>query len=222
MAASFPAVEVVTRNELTPDFLAGHNFQITSTLGNLAGRLRSAGGQFPTRAKPVVTADPNRIAALRQEYLATAQGRKLVGLSWRHTKASPQWPTPLEAWLPLIDRPDVMVVALHPGSCEAELADFEQSTGRDLIYDRRVDVSGDLGEYAAQVQACDFVIAVEDLTAVLAGVVGKPTIKLRRLVDHWWWGMPESENRWFAALRTVTAPAGPGPAEVAKVLSLLG
>jgi tetratricopeptide (TPR) repeat protein len=221
MAASFPAVEVVTRNELTPDFLAGHNFQITSTLGNLAGRLRSAGGQFPTRAKPVVTADPNRIAALRQEYLATAQSRKLVGLSWRHTKASPQWPTPLEAWLPLIDRPDVMVIALHPGSSEAELADFEQSTGRDLIYDRRVDVSGDLGEYAAQVQACDFVIAVEDLTAVLAGVVGKPTIKLRRLVDHWWWGMTEPENRWFAALRTVTAPAGPGAAEVAKVLSLL-
>jgi hypothetical protein len=114
-----------------------------------------------------------------------------------------------------------MVVALHLGSCEAELADFAQRTGRDLIFDRRMDFSGDLGEYAAQVQACDFVIAVEDLTAVLAGAMGKPTIKLKRSVDHWWWGMSAAENRWFAALRTVTAPEGPGEAEVAQVLSLL-
>jgi hypothetical protein len=120
-----------------------------------------------------------------------------------------------------MDRPDVMVVALHPASCEAELADFAQRTGRDLIYDRRVDFSADLGEYASQVQACDFVIAVEDFTAVLAGVMGKPTIKLKRSVDHWWWGMTEAENRWFAALRTVTAPQGAGDAEVAKVLTLL-
>jgi tetratricopeptide (TPR) repeat protein len=220
MVGSFPSVEVVARNDLTPELLLDHNFQITSSLGNLAGRLRSAGGQFPTRQKAVVTADPNRVAALRQEYLATAKGRKLVGLSWRHTKASPQWPTPLEAWLPLIDRPDVMVVALHPGSCEAELAEFAQRTGRDLIFDRRVDFSGDLGEYAVQVQACDFVIAVEDLTAVLSGAMGKPTVKLKRPVDHWWWGMTAEENRWFAALRTVTAAQGPGEAEVAQALNL--
>lgn len=221
MATSFPSVEVVARNDLTPDFLQGHSFQVASTLGNLAGRLRSAGAQFPANPKAVVTAAPNRVAALRQEYLATAQGRTLVGLSWRHAKMSPQWPTSLDAWLPLIDRPDIIGVALHPGSCEAELADFAQRTGRDLIYDRRVDFSGDLGEYAAQVQACDFVIAVEDLTAVLAGVMGKPVIKLKQSVDHWWWGMNAAKNRWFTALRTVTAPQGPGEAEVAQVLSLL-
>lgn len=220
LAASFAQVDVVERNALTPEFLHDRNFQVVSTLGNLAGRLRAAGNQFPARPRPAVSADPARVAVLRQEYLATAQGRKLVGLSWRHTKSSPQWPTPLDAWIPLMDRPDVMVVALHPGSCEAELADFAQRTGRDLINDRRVDFSVDLGEYAAQIEACDFVIAVEDFTAVLAGAVGKPTIKLKRPVDHWWWGMAEGENRWFAALRTVTAPQGPGEAEVAKALSL--
>jgi hypothetical protein len=51
--------------------------------------------------------------------------------------------------------------------------------------------------------------------------MGKPTIKLKRPVDHWWWGMTGEENRWFAALRIVTAVQGPGEAEVAQVLSLL-
>jgi hypothetical protein len=114
-----------------------------------------------------------------------------------------------------------MVVALHPGSCEAELADFAQRTGRDLIFDRRVDFSADLGEYAAQLQACDFVIAVEDLTAVMAGALGKPTVKLKRSVDHWWWSSTDGQNRWFAALQTVTAAQGPAAAEVAKVMNLL-
>jgi hypothetical protein len=65
------------------------------------------------------------------------------------------------------------------------------------------------------------VIAVEDFTAVLAGTLGKPTIKLKRSVDHWWWGMAAGENRWFSALRTVTAPEGPREAEVAQALGLL-
>ncbi|WP_395018160.1 tetratricopeptide repeat protein [Dongia sp.] len=221
LAGSFPAIEVITRNDLTPELLKDRNFQVASSLGNLAGRMRASSGQFPARPKPVVTADPDRVAALRREYQATAQERKLIGLSWRHAKASPQSPAPLDAWLPLIDRPDVMVVALHPGSAEAELAEFAQRTGRDLIFDRRVDFSRDLGEYAAQVQACDSVIAVEDLTAVLAGTMGKPTIKLRRPVDHWWWGMSGGDNRWFPALKMVTAPQVPGEAEVAEVLTLL-
>lgn len=221
MSANFPGVEVVSRGDLTLEFLQQRNFQVASTLGNLAGRLRAADGQFPARSKATLAADAAKVAALREEYAATAGARKLVGLSWRHTKDSSSWPTPLDAWLPLIDRPDVMVVALHPGSCEAELADFAQRTARDLIFDRRVDFSNDLGDYAAQVQACDLVVAIEDLTAVLAGVLGKPTIKLKRTVDHWWWGMAEAQNRWFTGLRAVTAPDGPGDASVAQVLTLM-
>jgi len=221
LSTSFPSVDMVARNDLSPDYLQERSFQLVSTLGNLAGRLRAAGSQFPPRPKGVLSADPAKVAALRAEYTAAAKGRTLVGLSWRHTKSSAQWPTPLDAWLPLIDRSDVMVVLLHPAGCEAELAEFSQRTGRDLIFDRRVDFSGDLGEYAVQVQACDCVVAVEDLTAVLAGAMGRPTVKLKRPIDHWWWGLAEGENRWFADLRTVTADGGLGEAAVTRVLGLL-
>jgi hypothetical protein len=221
MAGSFPAVEVVARNGLSPEYLQERGFQLVSTLGNLAGRFRPTASQFPARPKGLLTADPAKVAALRSEYAAAAKGRKLIGLSWRNAKSAAQWPTPLDAWLPLIDRPDVMVVALHPAAAEAELADFAQRTGRDLIYDRRVDFSGDLGEYAVQVQACDSVIAVEDLTAVLAGAMGKATVKLKRAVDHWWWGQEAADNRWFANLRTVAAPSGPDQPAVVEALNLL-
>jgi hypothetical protein len=132
-----------------------------------------------------------------------------------------RWPTALDAWLPLIDRPDVKVVALHPGSCESELADFSARTGRDLIFDRRLDFSRDLGDFAAQVQACDCVIAVEDLTAIFAGACGKPTVKVKKAVDHWWWGTEEVHSRWFPTLRTVSAPEGVRAFDVAVAVGML-
>jgi tetratricopeptide (TPR) repeat protein len=219
--ASFPSIEVLPVDQAKPGSLDERDIQLISTLGNLAGRFRTSAADFPARAKPFITADPTRVAELRHEYRATAGDRKLVGLSWRHGKSAPHWPSPLDAWLPLMDRPDVAVLALHPGSSDAELAEFASRSGRDLIYDRRIDVARDFSDYAAQIQACDFVVAVEDLTAVLAGAMGKPTIKLKRSVDHWWWGADEGPCPWFPALRTVAAPDGIRAFESAVAMGLL-
>jgi tetratricopeptide (TPR) repeat protein len=221
MIASFPAIEVMARGTLDEAGIRDRGIQMVATLGNLAQRLRATGADFPARPKPWLTADPTRVAELRQEYRASAEGRRLVGLSWRHGRDVPGWPTPAEVWLPLFDRPDVKVVGLHPGPRESGLVDFVAQTGRDLIFDRRIDFSRDLGDYAAQVQACDCVIAVEDLTAVMAAACGKPTVKLKKPVDHWWWGADEAQNRWFPALRTVSAPNGIRAFEVAVAIGML-
>jgi hypothetical protein len=121
----------------------------------------------------------------------------------------------------VIDSSDVLVVALHPGSCEVELTEFEKRTGSDLIFDRTIDISRDFSDYAAQIQACDFVIAVEDLTAVLSGAMGKPTVKVRRPIDHCWWGMGAGASRWFPTVQTIAAPEGIGAVEVVKVMSIV-
>jgi hypothetical protein len=56
----------------------------------------------------------------------------------------------------------------------------------------------------------------------MAGAVGKPTVKLKRPVDHWWWGADEAQSRWFLALRTVSAGDGIRPFEVAIATGMLG
>jgi hypothetical protein len=203
---------------MTEEGLQEREIQLVGSLGDLAGRLRATDTDFPARAKPPLTVDATRVAELRKAYETAARGRALIGLSWRHSKEWPLWPSSLDAWRPLIESSDVLVVALHPGPCEAELAEFEKRTGCDLIFDRSIDVARGLGEYAAQIQACDVVVAVEDLTAVLAGAVGKPTIKLRKPIDHWWWGLDAGLCRWFPTLETILAPNGVQVAEVAQAL----
>ena len=54
-----------------------------------------------------------------------------------------------------------------------------------MIGDVRPGATGDLDAYAARIAACDVVIALEDMTALLAAGLGKPVIKLRKSVDEW-------------------------------------
>ena len=202
--ASFPAVEVMARASLTPEGVEERRIQTLSTLGDLAARFRPSDEAFPRRAAPALNADATRVAELRAEYQASLPGRFLVGLAWRNGRETDRRSSRLTDWLPLLDRPEYGVVALCTGNVEAELSAFAEDTGRDLIHDRRLEFAGDLGDYAAQIQACDAVVAVEDLAGAMAGALGRPVVKLRRPVDHWWWGAEGAANPWFPGLSGVT------------------
>jgi tetratricopeptide (TPR) repeat protein len=209
LAASFPAIECIGRRSIGAAGLEQRKIQMITSLGDLGARFRTKPADFARRAKSYLRADPERTAALRGDYLARLPGKRLVGLSWRHMRGADHG-TRLEEWIPLLDRGDVAAVALHPGSVTAELAQFAEATGRSMIDDPRMDASGSLAEYAAKIAACDVVIAVEDMTALLAGALGKPVVKLRKAVDHWWWGVGDAPNPWFPNLRSIILEAEQG------------
>ena len=218
VARSFPAAEAVAIGKLNEAFLDERQIQTVSTLGDLAARFRGAAEQFPKRRKPWLAGDPAKVAALRAEYLASFPDRKLVGLSWRGAKkGEAKRVTEIADWIPLLDRADLAVVALCLSPAEAELSQFAAESGRDLVFDRRVDCSADLADYAAQIEACDLVIAVEDLTATLAAALGRRVIKIRKPVDHWWWGEEGEATPWFPDLHSVVAPASGG--EAARIVA---
>jgi tetratricopeptide (TPR) repeat protein len=219
-AASFPSMEIVARRSLDAAGIAERRIQMVSSLGDLAGRFRASAADFPAQARPYLVASKARSEELRTDYAATFENRRLIGLSWRHKNNIESGLPALTDWLPLFDRPDFGIIALHPGAVETELTEFGAETGRDLIYDRRLDFSKDLADYAAQIAACDVVVAVGDVTAVLAAAVGRPVIKLRKPVDHWWWGSGEAANPWFPALHSVMLNE-PVDRIVARVLALV-
>jgi tetratricopeptide (TPR) repeat protein len=222
VSRSFPSVEAVAPGQLSEAFLEERQIQTISSLGDLAARFRADAEAFTKRPKTYLAADPARAAELRAAYLANFPDRKLVGLSWRHAKQDDQSRiTEIQDWLPLLDRADIAVVALCLGPAETELSHFAAESGRDLVFDRRIDTAGNLGDYAAQIQACDLVIAVEDLTATLAGAMGRPVMKLRKPVDHWWWGVEGAACPWFPDLRPVVASGSAAAQTVEEVMALL-
>jgi tetratricopeptide (TPR) repeat protein len=220
LASSFPAMEFVARRSLDVAGIDERRVQMISSLGTLAGRFRGTAEDFPAVARPYLSVSKARTEELREDYAATYTGRRLVGLSWRHNASNEVGIPKLADWLPLFDRSDLGVIALHPAAVEAELATFGAETGRDLIHDRRLNFSNDLSDYAAQIAACDMVIAVGDVTAVLAGALGRPVIKLRKPVDRWWWGAGEARNPWFPVSHSIMLDE-PADRIVAQVLALV-
>jgi tetratricopeptide (TPR) repeat protein len=220
LGENFPAVEFVARRSLDAAGITERKIQLISSLGTLASRFRAAAQDFPTEGRSYLSANKARTAELRADYAATYSGRRLIGLCWRHHAASEPGLPLLADWLPLIDRPDLGVIALHPDRVEAELSKFATETGRDLIHDRRIDFSESLADYAAQIAACDIVISVGDVTAVMAAALGRPVIKLRQPVDRWWWGTGEAANPWFRSLHSIMLNE-PADRIVARVLALV-
>ena len=60
-----------------------------------------------------------------------------------------------------------------------------------------------LAAYAAQIAAVDAVLAVDDVTAHLAALLGKPVVKPVSRVDHWCWGGSDQPQPWYKNVTTV-------------------
>jgi hypothetical protein len=66
------------------------------------------------------------------------------------------------------------------------------------------------------------VIAVDDLTAVLAAALGKPVIKVAGVVDAWFWGVAGERIPWYPNLRVVRQGLGEAmSAVVARAIAKL-
>lgn len=166
--------------------LQAGKISLASSLGDLARRFRGAADAFPGQPW-LALPDHARTAELRREYMACFPGRKLVGLAWRGGEGDDR--QALTPWQPLLARADLGVVAVQANADRAQLSAFVAETGHDLVLDARIDGSANLVDYATQLAAMDLVIAVDDLTAVLAMALGRPVWKIASgATDHWCWG----------------------------------
>ena len=211
MSANFPKVTFVGAGSSTPEALERNRIQIISSLGELAARYRAEKSAFPA-SPPLLAADAELTQQLRSEYVECLPGRRLVGLSWRGGETPPK--EGVRDWLPLWAREDIGIVSTQVQPTEAELAELV-GEGCNMIVDPRA--GGDnIVACCAQLAALDVVIAVDDLTAVLAATLGKPVIKVASVVDTWFWGVESDRIPWYPTLRVVRRQLGESLAEAVK------
>lgn len=170
-------------------------------------------GDLPQAAPPgqaYLLADAERAAGLRQEYLAGGKVR-LIGLSWRSANPAigagkslrPEDLAPLAAIL------DCRFVCLQYGATEDEHAQFRALFGDRFIVDDRIDAKNDLDALAAQIAALDLVITVSNVTAHLAGALGRPVWTLAPAGKSlFFYLMAAGETTpWYPTMRIFRSPA---------------
>jgi tetratricopeptide (TPR) repeat protein len=179
---------------------------------------------------PVLRADTARAAALVAEHYRQGSGDRLIGLSWRSANPALGAAKSLrpQDFAPLAAIPGLRFVCLQYGATEAEHAAFRNLFGDRYIVDPAIDAQNDLAGLADQIATLDLTVTVSNVTAHLAGALGRPVWVLAPPAGRslFFYLMAAGEGTpWYPGMRIFRRGHGEGPESqleaVAKGLELL-
>jgi hypothetical protein len=172
-------------------------------MGDLGHLLRLDADRIAGRRYPYLAADPARRAQVHAANPFPA-GNLVCGLSWRSGNKSvgKDRSVALADLAPLLRIPGVSFVNLQYGSVEQDIAEAAALLGTTVHVARDVDLFDDIDGLAALIDRCDAVVTIDNVTAHLAGAIGKTAAVLvpRGKSRHWYWG-GEQQSLWYPSLR---------------------
>jgi hypothetical protein len=202
---SFPRVTLVPYK--TPPAAGAGDHDCQAPLGSLGRWLRPSFESFPRRS--FLEPDPRR----RDEYRHRLTGeRTVVGISWKsaNREFGPHKSMALRDWLPILRVPCLRFVDLQYGDTASERRDAEQHAGARIEHLPDLDLHGDLDGLAALCAACDLVITTSNVTAHVAGALGRPVWQMvpTGIGRLWYWFSNRADSPWYPGMRLFdqTAP----------------
>ena len=181
-------------------------------LGSLARLVRSDAASFIRQPRALLQPDPDRVARYRTEL---GPSGKVLGISWRsfqpkaRGKLQRDKSAPLAAFGLLSRRPGVRLLDLQYGDTADERDAFARA-GHSLERLEGLDLFGDLDGVMAAIAACDVVVTTSNVTAHLAGAIGKRTllVYLRGAPPfHYWAPASDGHSLWYPSVEIVSGPA---------------
>jgi tetratricopeptide (TPR) repeat protein len=201
MQRSFPRARVVARTD--PAAVDPANFDCQAPLASLGRWLRPSFGSFPRHAG-YLRSDAERAAGFSAR-LRHGRASAVVGISWR--SANPEIgadkSSALADWAPVLKVQGVRFVDLQYGDTARARDELRLQEGLEIAHLDDVDLFNDLEGLAALCAACDLVITVSNVTAHMAGALGKTVWLLPPASQGklWYWFCRRSDSPWYPAMR---------------------
>lgn len=182
-----------------------------AAVGDLAKFLRPTLASFSAQPRALLAADAARASEYRRRLVKGNE--RLVGVSWRSFQPAARIfverkkSAPLAAFRGLSLRDDVRILDLQYGDTAAEREAFAAAGGRLARLDD-LDLFKDLDGVLAAIEACDLVVTTSNVTAHLAGSIGKRTYLVYLSANppfHYWATDGAGRCHWYPSLTIVTA-----------------
>jgi Flp pilus assembly protein TadD len=194
-----------------------------AAMADVAAMLRPTTASFAAQPRAFVAADAARVSRYRERL--AQPGRLLAGISWhsfqKRAYIEARKSAPLEAFAPLAARSDLRLVDLQYGDTAVTRA----RARLDLARIEELDLFNDLDGVLAAIEACDVVVTTSNVTAHLAGALGKRTllIFLEGLPHfHYWVDPGTGRSLWYPSVELVSGPEiDSWPRAIARVDELL-
>ncbi|CAM8660205.1 GT9_LPS_heptosyltransferase domain containing protein [Oxalobacteraceae bacterium] len=175
------------------------SFSAQIHIGSLGKYFRADTAGLSRVTTPYLKADPIKTSRLRSRI--AKPGRIVCGISWRSKNAAigADKSLSLETLAPVLTAAGVDFVDLQYGDTAEERYRLKQDHGVHVQHLDDVDNTNDLDSLAALVSACDIVITISNVTAHIAGALGKPTIVMLSNLPTplWYWPKSRIDTPWY-------------------------
>ena len=202
---SFPDVEVIARSD-SPS-VDPRSFDHVLPAASLGAVLRPSFGHFPKRSgflKP----DPGRTEELSASLRSRGTDFAVVGISWasKNVHVGDSKSLPLASWAPVLSQPRIRFVSLQYGDTATELANLDAQLGIEVARLPGIDLFNDIDDLAALIAACDLVITTSNVTAHIAGGLGRPvwTLLPLRAGRPWCWFTERADSPWYPSMQLLS------------------
>lgn len=200
---SFPHVSVIDSDALKAP-VAG-NYTAQAPMGDLGGILGVDTRRLQSRQPSFLQADD----ACRRTLEGSPgfpRRRPLVGLSWKSSnkKFGAEKSMRLCDLAPILSLPNLAFVNLQYGDVEADISEVRQLLGVTVHEVAGLDLFNDIDGLMALVAACDVVVTTSNVTAHIAGSIGKRAVVLVPVGKGclWYW-QGGSNNLWYPSLTRI-------------------
>jgi tetratricopeptide (TPR) repeat protein len=179
-------------------------------LGTLAGMLRPSLASFAAQPVALLAADRARARGYRDRL--STPGAAVVGISWRSFQPSARGylqrkkSAPLTAFMELSRRDDLRLLDLQYGDTAQDRKGFLREGGRLERLDE-LDLFNDVDGVLAAIEACNVVVTTSNVTAHLAGALGKRTLLVYLAANppfHYWTADEDGRSLWYPSVQIVT------------------
>lgn len=185
------------------DGAARDQFDAQTPIGEVGRILGVDRGSMLEKKIPDLSVDDRRRDAFRRRFILGGS-KILCGLSWRSKsrRLGDAKSLALDELLPILQVQGVEFVNLQYGEVESEIKSLQERFGVRIHRLEDLDLFRDVDGLASLIAACDCIVTASNVTAHLAGAVGKRGLVLLPYAKGliWYWHEGSGRSLWYPSL----------------------
>lgn len=197
---SLPNVQVVKATQPLEDQIASVDFDFQIPLASLMRLVPNwPDGWDNADSHLVANIDLKRIAL---ERMGANADRPLIGISWRSGREGmgAQKSVALREWVPILKGRECTFVNLQYGDTDDEIGELSETCDVSIYTDNEIDRFNDLDQLLGLIDGLDLIITTSNVTAHLAGGLGKPCLLLLPINSLWYWGAESTSTPFYPSV----------------------
>ena len=182
--------------------LDSNRYKYHMLCGSLPHIYRNSKDSFLNQRGSFLIADQSRTASLRKTLTSTH--KYVCGIAWK--SVNPKFghfkSMALKNLLPVLKLPFINFINLQYGDISKEIDLFNNEHGTNINKIDEIDNFNDIDGLASLIDACDFIVTISNVTAHIAGALGKKVFLL--VPDEqgriWYWHENLTKSLWYPSI----------------------